>query len=832
LLTIEKNSQRTPADTNQELQAVLQSHQTRIRVVGCGGGGNNTITRLLEIGVNGVETLAINTDAQDLLATNADEKILIGKNITKGLGAGSIPQIGEDSARENQQEIEAALQNTDMVFVTCGLGGGTGTGSAPVVAEVSKKLGALTIAVVTVPFTEEGVMRWDNAWLGLEKLRQNSDTVIVIQNDRLLEVVPDMPLGAAFKVADEILVNAVKGITELIMEKGLVNLDFADVRAIMQNGGTAMIGLGESEGVDGAKAAVEMAMQNRLLDVNIMGAKSALINITGGAHMPLKDAKMVMKIIAEKLDASAKLIWGARIDQKLDKSVRVMLIVTGLQEKKRATSRSEPKPHPNGQMPTLLQPEERLPAEAMQQNLDADGQTAKLPQQETQASEIVTDNGVILQVSLAPQTETSQVTEKTVVANSNVSEVATPRRKRRAASAKPRKRTKSAEAENQIPAAIQTQEMSEAALVQAKTPEPIARIDEVSRQTGEIKPQAPARVHSEFTREVIRSHETSPFGREEMARSRHISSNSPSPAKPKEALPNRLGTYRAVNPNAGSPLPGKPKAAMPNHEPVRRVAKTEFPPLAKPRVNQPTPSRQGGVRQSQVNSQTFQRPRAPASSGPGAPAMANADNMPKTTVQQNVPPATVPIAPNKIFEEKSRPYMQTIRESIGHLFVNPTQQGTLRCLKNATQAINNAAQRSAFRDIADYAATVEEICVRVLDGEISLSKRLLNAFTEIPGIFEGMIRRDADAIAEAKRHQDRLQRLADSYPDSEIVQAETNGGTAPPNTHANSSAAPTPNPVPASPQSSASPQQRPNPAAEVMEYLDDLFTDGKAPTGR
>jgi hypothetical protein len=273
-------------------------------------------------------------------------------------------------------------------------------------------------------------------------------------------------------------------------------------------------------------------------------------------------------------------------------------------------------------------------------------------------------------------------------------------------------------------------------------------------------------------------------------------------------------------------LPGKPKAAAPNQEAARRVTNAGSPPPAKPMANQPMASRQGGVRPPPFNSQTFQRPRPLAGSGP------NAGNLPKAAAPQNVPPATNPIAPNKIFEEKSRPYMQTIRESIGHLFVDPTHQGTLRCLKNATQAINNAAQRSVFRDIADYAATVDEICVRVLDGEINLTKRLLNAFTEIPGIFEGMIRRDADAIAEAKRHQDRLQRLADSYPDSEIVQPEMNGRTAPPGARVNYGKAPAPSAAPVSPSSSERPQQRPKPATEVMEYLDDLFTDGKGPTSR
>ncbi len=332
LQVADKNITAMPVDKDQELEALLQSHQTRIRVVGCGGGGNNTVTRLLEVGVQGVETLAINTDAQDLLSAKAHDKILIGRVLTKGLGGGSNPQIGEESARESKKEIEEALQGADMVFVTCGLGGGTGTGSAPIVAETAKRLGALTIAVVTLPFWEEGVMRWENARLGLEKLRANADTIIIIQNDKLYDLVPDLPIGQAFKVADEILVNAVKGIIELVTMKGMVNLDFADIRAIMQNGGAAMIGLGESDGPERAQRAIESALQNPLLDIDIAGARNALINITGGAEMSLKDTRTIMKIVAEKLDPSAKIIWGARIDPEMGNTIRALVIVTNFQE--------------------------------------------------------------------------------------------------------------------------------------------------------------------------------------------------------------------------------------------------------------------------------------------------------------------------------------------------------------------------------------------------------------------------------------------------------------------------------------------------------------------
>ncbi|MFH1787133.1 MAG: cell division protein FtsZ [archaeon] len=315
---------------DKSLEDLLMSHRTRIRVIGAGGAGNNTLSRLMEVGIKGTEAIAVNTDAQDLLYTRADKKILIGKETTEGLGAGSDPKVGEAAAKETESEIKAALAGSDMVFLTCGLGGGTGTGAIPVIAEIAKKSGALTIAVVTLPFTVEGMMRWENARNGLERLRKVADTVILIPNDKLLELVPELPLNAAFKVADEILVNAVKGIAELVTEEGLVNLDFADIKAIMKDGGTAMIGLGESDTENRAIDSVEKALLNPLLDVDINGAKGALINITGGADMSLKDARIVMETISEKLDPAARVIWGARIDKELQNLMRVMLIVTGL----------------------------------------------------------------------------------------------------------------------------------------------------------------------------------------------------------------------------------------------------------------------------------------------------------------------------------------------------------------------------------------------------------------------------------------------------------------------------------------------------------------------
>ncbi|MFH0831619.1 MAG: cell division protein FtsZ [archaeon] len=317
-------------DVDRELEEILSKRKANIRVVGCGGGGGNTLSRMKEIGIKGAELVAINTDAQDLLYTDADYKILIGKELTQGLGAGSNPRIGEESARESEHEIKQALAGSDMVFITCGLGGGTGTGSAPVVAEMAKKQGALTIAVVTMPFSIEGQKRYENALFGLEKLESIVDTLIVIPNDKLLELAPELPLHTAFKVADEILTNAVKGTTEVITKSGLVNLDFADIKAVMTGGGVALIGLGESDSQDRAQEAVEKALQNPLLDVDVSGATGALVNIIGGPDLSLDEARKILETINKRLNPEAKLIWGAQISEDMEKTVRVMLIVTGV----------------------------------------------------------------------------------------------------------------------------------------------------------------------------------------------------------------------------------------------------------------------------------------------------------------------------------------------------------------------------------------------------------------------------------------------------------------------------------------------------------------------
>jgi cell division protein FtsZ len=328
--TEEISHSRANRDIDEELQRLIANQKTRIKVIGAGGAGNNTINRISEVGINGIQTIAINTDAQDLLYTSSDKKLLIGKELTQGLGAGSNPKIGEQAARESEQEIKQLMQGSDMIFITCGLGGGTGTGSAPYVAQLAKKMGMLTVGIVTIPFTMEGSHRFENAITGLEKLEQSINTLIVIPNEKLLELAPHLPLQTAFKVADEILTNAVKGIAELVTKTGLVNLDFADVKAIMSEGGVAMIGVGESDSENRADESVEKALANPLIDVDISQATGALINISGGESLTLDEARKIVETVADNLDSKARIIWGAQIYKDLEKTIRTMLIITGV----------------------------------------------------------------------------------------------------------------------------------------------------------------------------------------------------------------------------------------------------------------------------------------------------------------------------------------------------------------------------------------------------------------------------------------------------------------------------------------------------------------------
>lgn len=321
-------SSMNPVD--EELEKLLSQKKARIKVIGAGGAGNNTVSRISEIGIVGAETIVVNTDAQDLLNSTADKKLLIGKELTGGLGGGSDPNVGREAAKESEQDIKNLIKNSHMVFITAGLGGATGTGSAPVIAKIAKKMGVLTVAIVTIPFTMEGRLRYENAMQGLEELEGLVDTLIVIPNDKLIELAPDLPLHTAFKVADEILTNAVKGIAELITKPGLINLDFADIKAVMSSGGIAMIGVGESDTENRAIECVEKALQNPLLDVEVSGATGALINVVGGPTMTLDEAQKVVKAVTSRLDDTAKVIWGAQLSPDLQNSVRAMLVVVGV----------------------------------------------------------------------------------------------------------------------------------------------------------------------------------------------------------------------------------------------------------------------------------------------------------------------------------------------------------------------------------------------------------------------------------------------------------------------------------------------------------------------
>jgi len=302
-----------------------------IKIIGCGGAGNNTINRLMNIGILGASCIALNTDHQHLEMVDAHKKILIGKNLTRGLGAGGNPEIGRAAAEESKEELKSILRESDLVFITCGEGGGTGTGSSPIVAEIAKSEGAIVVGVVTLPFKTE-VGRIDIAQRGLENLKQFVDTLVVIDNNRLLEIAPDLPILEAFSVADEVLSTMVKGITETISLPSLINLDFADVRTILGTGGVAIVGIGESnESENRVNDAIKDALNTPLLDVSIEGAKGALIHICGGNDMTLAEANSVANRIYEKMDVNdSMVIWGARVSDEFDGFLRVMLLITGI----------------------------------------------------------------------------------------------------------------------------------------------------------------------------------------------------------------------------------------------------------------------------------------------------------------------------------------------------------------------------------------------------------------------------------------------------------------------------------------------------------------------
>ena len=330
------SSDTTPTTDDDEIKKFLAETEQKIYVIGAGGSGTNTLDRLFEMGTEGVTLVGMNTDARHLLRVRANKKLLIGKKVSGGRGAGSNPLVGEEAAKESMADVKETLKGASMVFITCGLGGGTGTGSAPVIAQAARSAGALTIAVVTLPFTSEGRIRMENALNGLEKLRKHVDTLIVIKNDKLLGLVPNLPLNTAFKVCDEVLAGSVKGIAELVTKSGLMNVDFADLRTILSSAGYAVIGLGEAS-IDAkhderARIAVETALNSPLLDANVSSAKRALVNVIGGQDMTLKEAEFVVSETAKKIDSDAHIIWGARIEERMKRSsMRVLIVLAGVQ---------------------------------------------------------------------------------------------------------------------------------------------------------------------------------------------------------------------------------------------------------------------------------------------------------------------------------------------------------------------------------------------------------------------------------------------------------------------------------------------------------------------
>ncbi|MBA3348049.1 MAG: cell division protein FtsZ [Actinobacteria bacterium] len=335
-----------------------------IKVVGVGGGGTNAVNRMVDAGLAGVEFIAVNTDAQALLMADADVKIHIGSKATRGLGAGADPAVGQAAAQESRDELKEALKGADMIFVTAGEGGGTGTGAAPIVAELGRELEALTVGVVTKPFVFEGRRRSDQADIGIQNLRARVDTLIVIENDRLLQVVEKRtPVTEAFRIADDILRQGVQGITDLITVPGIVNLDFADVRTIMRDAGSALMGIGVASGENRAAEAARTAVSSPLLEQSVDGATGILLNITGGTELGLFEVNEAAEVVTSAADANANVIFGAVIDESLGDEVRVTVIATGFggrQRRRRAETTTSSQPAQVGATPREASPEPEL----------------------------------------------------------------------------------------------------------------------------------------------------------------------------------------------------------------------------------------------------------------------------------------------------------------------------------------------------------------------------------------------------------------------------------------------------------------------------------------
>ncbi len=321
------------AEEKAEKRDVREFGTPNIFVVGCGGSGNNTINRLMNIGIDGVETIAINTDRQHLEMIKAHKKVLIGRSITRGLGAGGYPEIGRKAAEMARGTLEELLNEADLVFICAGLGGGTGTGSAPVVAEVAKKQGAIVIGMVQMPFKVERA-RLKKAKEGLEELEKHCDTVVVLDNNKLLEYVPNLPIEQAFSVMDQIVAETIRGITDTITKPSLINIDFADVKAVMGYGGIAAMLVGESKAQNKAKEVVRDCLQHPLLEIDYRGATGALIHISGGSDLTIREAEEIVKNLTFEIAENANVIWGARITDELEGIVRVTAIMTGVKARK------------------------------------------------------------------------------------------------------------------------------------------------------------------------------------------------------------------------------------------------------------------------------------------------------------------------------------------------------------------------------------------------------------------------------------------------------------------------------------------------------------------
>ncbi len=326
----QKNDSRGNTRAEDRRNKIVPSNIAQIKVIGVGGGGCNAVNRMIDSGVSGVEFWTINTDAQALAHSAAQQRLQIGQKLTRGLGAGGNPAIGQKAAEESRDEIAQALENTDLVFITAGMGGGTGTGAAPIVAEVAKEMGCLTVGVVTRPFTFEGRRRMGQAEEGINGLQSRVDTLIVIPNNKLLSVIPaETPLQEAFRAADDILRQGVQGISDIITIPGLVNVDFADVRAVMADAGSALMGIGIGSGKTRAKEGAVAAISSPLLEASIEGAKGVVLNITGGYDLTLHEVNTAAETIYEVADPSANIIFGAVIDEKMQGEIRITVIATG-----------------------------------------------------------------------------------------------------------------------------------------------------------------------------------------------------------------------------------------------------------------------------------------------------------------------------------------------------------------------------------------------------------------------------------------------------------------------------------------------------------------------